>query len=410
MNFHISIYIKNFFVTLFWFILTFSVGLSVYAFYMKETEIAGFYFKNPVFDFVYSIPLWVYIIICFTFSSILSVFIFVELSIYNSIQRERFNKLNLTYNRFFNYVLTNYFLNDIYKKKEFRRFFFKRIKPFLKNRVQLLSFFESYLKIQETLLIDLSYDFKLLVKYLKLTPKIESFLYNKNFDDKILAMKIISYLRLRTYNKQILKFAQSNNFALRTEAYASLIRLMETDEHLLNLIGTKYNLSLLDVNIIVNAILKNNKMNINYNALIFSENINQTMIGLLLAKYRYKKTTTNLKLIKNYLGNSNLILNRIAWDTALTIVPEDDMIDLIIAHFKNEIDDIKILILQKSKNIASKRYIHFLQEIIQQQPLLIKIEALRIIFENDFDLLATFANSKDKEIEKAYNEVSSIYI
>lgn len=115
-------------------------------------------------------------------------------------------------------------------------------------------------------------------------------------------------------------------------------------------------------------------------------------------------------MIKNYLGNSNLILNRIAWDTALTIVPEDDMIDLIIAHFKNEIDDIKILILQKSKNIASKRYIHFLQEIIQQQPLLIKIEALRIIFENDFDLLATFANSKDKEIEKAYNEVSSIYI
>lgn len=128
-----------------------------------------------------------------------------------------------------------------------------------------------------------------MVKYLKLTHKIESFIYNKNFDDKILAMKIISYLRLRTYNKQILKFAQSNNFALRTEAYASLIRLMETDEHLLNLIGTKYNLSLLDVNIIVNAILKNNKMNINYNALIFSENINQTMIGLLLAKYRYKK-------------------------------------------------------------------------------------------------------------------------
>ena len=52
---------------------------------------------------------FVYIIICFTFSSILSVFIFVELSIYNSIQRERFNKLNLTYNRFFNYILTNYF-------------------------------------------------------------------------------------------------------------------------------------------------------------------------------------------------------------------------------------------------------------------------------------------------------------
>ncbi|HOT88884.1 MAG TPA: hypothetical protein PL028_05025, partial [Bacteroidales bacterium] len=324
MNFHISIYIKNFFVTLFWFILTFSVGLSVYAFYMKETEIAGFYFKNPVFDFVYSIPLWVYIIICFTFSSILSVFIFVELSIYNSIQRERFNKLNLTYNRFFNYILTNYFLSDIYKKKVFRRFFFKRIKPFLKNRIQLLSFFESYLKIQETLSIDLSYDFKLLVKYLKLTHKIESFIYNKNFDDKILAMKIISYLRLKIYNKQILKFAQSKNFALRTEAYASLIRLMETDEYLMYLIGTKYNLSLLDVNIIVNAILKNNKMNINYHALIFSENMNQIMIGLLLAKYRYKKNTTNLKLIKNYLGNSNLILNRIAWDTALTIVPEDD--------------------------------------------------------------------------------------
>ena len=47
---------------------------------------------------------------------------------------------------------------------------------------------------------------------------------------------------------------------------------------------------------------------------------------------------------------------------------------------------------------------------MREQTLLVKVEAMKVIFNNDFDLLSGFTNSKDEEIIKAYNETSCMFI
>ena len=151
-------------------------------------------------------------------------------------------------------------------------------------------------------------------------------------------------------------------------------------------------------------------MNIDYRAILSSNNPRKIMVGLILAKFRYRKNKNNLALILNHIGNPDPLYSGLAWDPLLTLVPEDDAVDIIIHYFEDEPEDVKLLILKKSRDILNKRFYSFLRKIIEHQPLLVKIEALRTIFLNDFDMLSTFENSQNEEIIMAYNEVSNIFI
>ena len=185
---------------------------------------------------------------------------------------------------------------------------------------------------------------------------------------------------------------------------------MKNDENLVKFIGEKHQLSMLDMNIIVNAVLKNFKINIDYKALLSSNNQRKNMIGLMLAKYRYRKNKRNVILILHHIGNSNELLSELAWDALLTIVPDEDAIDIIIDRFDKEPEDIKRLILKNSYNIDNERFNELLIKIIINETLLIKIEAMKILFKNNFDLSATFINSEDRDIQMAYKETISIYM
>ena len=402
-------YIKSTLNKLFWFVLILLFAILFYAFYQHKTELLVFNFVNPYYEFIHGFPFWVYIVFCFTFLAIICVFIFFILSLYLSVKRNRESALKEKYFSFFAYILTSYFLSDLYKKETHRFNLFQKIKPFLRTRIQLVSFLDAYLTIQETLTLNLSDDFKLLMNHFNLQKKIESFIYNSNFDEKILAMKMLSYLRLNTRNAQIRKIAESKNHALRTEANAAIIRLMEKDELLVRFIGEKHHLSFLDINIIVNAILKNHKMNIDYRALLSKKNIRKNMVGLILAKYRYRENKSNVTLILNHIDAPNPTIKELAWDALLSIVPEGEALDIIIDHFENEPEDIKLLILQRSRNVINKRFFNFLNEIIYHQPLLVKIEILKIILKNGFDAREKYEKAQDEELKMALNEVTCVF-
>jgi hypothetical protein len=342
--------------------------------------------------------------------SVLFVFIFIAQSSYYNFVRNRTNTLRVKYEKEFSVFFSKLFLSDLYKTKESREVFYNNIRPLLKTRIQLVAFFDTYLRFQETLAVNLSEEFKILMATLKLQHKIEWFMYHRELDDKILAMKMLSYLRIQTQNKRILKYAQSKNIALRTEAYATLIRLMEDGEHLTKFIGEKHSLSLLDFNIIVNAVLKNNKMTIDYRALLASKKTRKIMIGLILAKYRFRKNKNNLMLIINHLYSNDEHLKLLAWEALLTLVPEDDAVDLVIDEFEKQTDVVKIAIIRNSKKIMTKKYLNFFKDIVKQQTLLVKIEIMRTFFEYDIDIFSSFQNSEDYEIEMAYNEISNIYL
>jgi len=223
-------------------------------------------------------------------------------------------------------------------------------------------------------------------------------------------MKALSYLRINTHNQQIIKYADSKNIALRTEAYAALVRLMERGEHLTNFIGKKHSLSLLDFNVIVSAVLKNNKMDVDYRALLSSKQTRKNMIGLILAKYKYRRNRKNLTLIINHIDSKDEYKRELAWEALLSLVPEEDAVDLIITEFENQTDDSKLTIVRNSQNIINPQFLNYLKSVIDRQSLLIKIEILRVFYKNDFDLLLFYEKSDDEEIRMAYNEITNIYL
>lgn len=384
--------------------------LFAYYFYKPEINLFGLQITNSYYSLITAYPVWIYLIICFTVLSIIFVFIFISLSLYYSFIREKRSQLKLKYTQLFATFLTKLFLSDSYKTDEQRIAFYKENKRYFKTRIQLIDFIDTYLRIQELLAANLSTDFKKLIQLFNLQHKIESFLYHKYVDDRILSMKIISYLRIDTHNKQIIKNGESKNVALRTEAYAALIRLMENGEHLINFIGEKHSLSLLDFNIIVNAILKNNKLSINYRALLASKQSRKNMIGLILAKYKFRKNRNNLTLIINHLYGIDEYQKQLAWDALLTLVPEEDAVDMVIDEFEKQTEEIKLIILKNSQSIINQKFLDFLSTIITQQTLLVKIEIIRIIYQHQFSLLSSIENSDDYEIKIAYNEITNIYI
>ncbi|MPL92725.1 hypothetical protein SDC9_38838 [bioreactor metagenome] len=395
---------------LFWFIVIALYLALFYIFYFPETTISGIHFTNPFYEFIQQFPGWIYFVFCFIVVSVSFIFIFIARSLYFTIKRERETAQRKRYYKFFSYILTNYFLSDYFNTEARKRRLFRKVKPYLKKRSQLTSFIEAHLKIQETLAMDLSGELLHLIDRLQLMKKIESFLYQGEFDDKILAVKIISYLRINSSDEQIMKLARSKNVALRTEAYAALIRLMKNDEYLLHFIGEKFELSMLDINVIVNSVLKNQKINIDYKALLSFKNINKNKLGLILAKYRYSSNTENTALITGFIGNSDPGIRLLAWDALLSVISINETADLIIERFENETEEIKLLILQKSEIITDSRISAFLSEAIYRQPLLVKIETLRILFKSDINLLAKFDGVTDDELAKAYKEVSCVFI
>ncbi len=395
---------------LFWLIITALFLVLFYIFYYPETTFSGMHFTNPFYPFIQQFPEWIYFVFCFIVVSVSFIFIFTGRSLYFTINREQEAAQKERYYRFFSYVLTNYFLSDFYKSELRKRHLIRIIKPHLRKRTQLASFIEAHLRIQETLAMDLSGDLIFLIDRLQLQKKIETFLYQGEFDDKILAVKIISYLRINSNDKQIMKLARSKNIALRTEAYAALIRLMKNDEYLLNFIGEKFKLSMLDINVIVNSVLKNQKFNIDYKALLSSGNINKNKLGLMLAKYRFSSNTENTALIMKFIDHSDPAIRMLAWDALLSVVSINEVADLIMNRFEKETEENKLIVLQKSEIITDNRISDFLSSAIYSQPLLVKIEILRILFKSDINLLAKYDGITDDELALAYKEVSCVFI
>jgi hypothetical protein len=382
----------------------------VYFFYQPYVLIADFVFQNPFYAQTSAMPVWLYLIVYFIIISIINVFIFVSLSAYFNSQREKTKKIRIYYEKLFAENIVDYLLSEKHDSKTHFDAFLSVLKPLLRNKIQLESFFSAYTKTQETLALNLSEKFIVLLTELDLIKQIKLFLYSNKLDDRILAMKMYSYLRIGDYEKRISKYARSNNYALRTEAFAALVRLMNEDHHLVTFIGEKYNLSMLDINVIVNAVLKNFKMNINYQALLSSPLSRKVIVGLMLAKHRYKKEYRNLILILNQIGSKDNLLNKLAWDSFLSLVPENEAVDIIIDRFKTEPIDVKLMILKQSHKLQDQRFFEFLGEVIKNEELPLKVEAMKILFKNNFEMLAKYSNNQESKIKLAFQEVSDINI
>ena len=370
--------------------------------YLPEVNILGLHLSNPIYD-IYN---WWMILIFYLISlCLLGVFIFIMLSVYFTYKREKAQKKSDHLRQLFVNMITNYLYTDKYKKMFEKRSFYRRVNNFAKSKAEIEAFYAAITKIQETVAVNHSSDFKNLLIGVGLYDKIDKFLYSFNLSDRILAMRIISYLRIRNdrYNRRIHKYADVENFAQRTEAYAAIIRLMEDEKELAEFIGKKHNLSMLDINVIVNAVIKNAKMTIDYNDLLLSSLKRKAIIGILLSKFRQREETKDL--LVGHLENDDDQLRELAWDSYLELASPDEALEEILNKFQAESDDIQLKILKNSYKIKDVRYLEFLKKSINIVSLPVKVEAMKILFKDNFDSIADFLISEDPDVLMAIKEV-----
>ncbi len=415
-RFIVSSFAKKIFTVFLRLLLILLVLIPVYFFYQPQISIFDVTINNPFYKYIESLEVWLYLILYFSIVSFINIFILFSLSIYFDYKKEKAAKMRERYEKFFAERLTEYLLFEKYNDENKTDEFVKSIKQFTKKRIQIDAIFSTYTKIQETLALDLSEKFKLVLKKLGIYNKQKLFLYSNNNDERIIAMKMLSYLRIQDHKERITYYSKSKNHALRTEAYAALIRLMEKDDVLTAFIKQKHDLSLLDINVVINAVLKNFKTKIDYESLLNSTLLRKTIIGSLLVKYRNLNQYNKLLLnhIKN--GNSNIkgnhyiLLRNIVWDAFLETADENVALEAITSHLNIEPDEVKQVILEKSYKIKDKRLTELISNIIESLTLINKVEALKILFNTDVNRFIDFKYSENKETVKAFNEVSDINI
>ena len=418
----------------------------IHFFYNPAVLAFGVEITNPIYNLVKDFPLWLYLTSYFIAISLINVFIFLSLSLYYSYKQARRNRLKTKYEAFFATKLCEYFLTEKYRIPELRglvldsiitrnekdkteselknkitdyiltekyddektrKELFNSLLPNLKNQLQIESLLNVYTKYQEMMAEDLSGKFKELMHALKIDKHVKTLLYAKDLDGRILALKVLSYTGNTEYKNRIISYSQHKNYALRTHAIAALIRLMDSDKFLLSLIGEKHKLSLLDINVVVNSVINNFSKDIDLEYLIKSANDRKKIEGLMLAKYRLARKK---HLYIHHVGNDKNLIRKIEWHLIISLLPPEEVIERIVTNFKKENDSVKLTILEEANHLYNKDFHQFLQNIIELEPLLLKIQAMKILFKHNVNGLADYFDTDNKEIKMALNEVTDIYI
>ena len=408
MFFLIKTYLKNH-VKHWLFIAAFGFPVLVFLFLTNPGfSIWGYFIENPIYN---KFPVWAVVIFVFIIFSLASFFMFFVINIFLTSTRKKTDKQSKRLQGLFIRLVISYLYPVEYSIDEEHKTI-ARIKKFLYNSFSKKEFLISITRIAEDINTDFSYQFKSLILKLKLDRIVTTLLYSANLSEKVLAMHIIYYLDLsnESYIKKIMKYSESHNFALRLESYITMIRLMKDEGQLVEFIGKKYSLSMLDINVIVNAILNNPMLKIDFIKLLSSEKTRKILIGLLMAQYKYRDNSRSIILILNQLDNENLMVKKLAWDAYLSLVPEKEGFDLIKEHY-HELDyNVKIMIIKHFDFYNNQPEIDFLDEIILSEPVSIKIEALKKMFKLNMKTFIKYVEIEDPIMVSVCSEVIDLNI
>ena len=377
-----------------------------YFFYLPEINIGETTVGNPFYSYVISLKWWQYIVVYTTFLSVFSVIVFLVLSLYVSTKKEYFKKRRFAYRLLLSEKLIEYIYGDIDDNRgsgvDFINFFKEEIKTNLSKEV----LFSVIVELQETVADNLSGKLTRLFEELRLEKDLIYFLYSRNMSEKIIAIKVISYLNIKGFEDILLKYSKSNNYVLRTEAIPAIIRLMG-EEGLKALLHHKYPISKLDVNVIVNAILNNKIDKIDYISMFKSENPRLLAIGLLLVKFNSKAEYKYL--VREVLHNKSEYLRDIAWDVFSFLATSKDDFIFMTENFDMETSGNKLTIIKGlSRSVDIEYFYEFLDKVVERERGILKKEALDIFFENSIERLYSYRESKNKDVVAAYKEVIDI--
>ena len=385
------------------------VLLLAYFFYVPSVQLFGYELVNPFYDNLMYLSWWLHLMAFITIVSTVISLVFLFASFYFNIKMQRREEKEKEYELRFTKKLVAYlysdFLLDRVKNEDYYRYF----KKLANSRMASEIFFRIVVRMQKH--IDEDFRMKLtdLLDNTGLRNRIEYSLYSNNVSEKIIALKVIAYMGVRGYDKKISKYINSKNYALRNEAIVTYVKLSETN-NLDFLLDQKYHISKLGLNSIINAVDSNLKEDkIDYDSMLKSDSSRVNVAGVMLVKDRSKAEYKDM--IKTAINNDDSLLNEVAWDVYTSLGKTEADLHFLISRFDKESQGNKVNIMKCIKDFdQNDELLEFLDKVIKNESVLIKIYALRLLFEKNMNRLFTYQNMKDERIAIAYKEVADFNI
>lgn len=391
-------------------VLSFIIVIALtYFFYVPSVEVFGHSFNNPIYPYFEYLVWWKHLIVYFTIICFTNAFIFLLASFYYIIKKDRALKKEKDYSFSFTQKMIGYLYSDHFKNQSDVDDYFKYFRKNVKGKLALSIFFDVIVKIQNLISEDFRMKFNELIDHIKVRKDIEYFLFSKNLSEKIIALKIISFLGLHKYDDTISKYIKSKNYALRNEAVMAYMRLSESN-NLDFLMSHKYHLSTLQINSIINAVNRSLKDDeTDYGKMMESGSARINVAGAMLIGDKTKPEYREL--IKSALTDKDSMLREVAWEAYANIGKSENDIDYMLSSFENETQENKQTILKGLKGVElNEALMNFLDKIVKTESILIKIFALRLIFEDDMNNFLAYQKIEDAKIAIACREVADFNI
>ncbi len=405
-----------------------------YFFFYSSIDIFGYEANNPVYQYSEQLKWWLHIIVYFIIFSVFSSFAFITLSFYFVKKRDSVENIEKVYEVKFTEKLIEYIYFDLLNPSHNKNYYANFFKNSVDSKLAQEVFFTTIIRLQVLTSEDLSIKLTWLVETSGLKSGFEYFLYSYNKSEQIIAVKIISYLRLdkhkeaiakylnkfdktprknhriktRLYEEAMAKYMNSKNLSLRNESTIALIRLSKA-ENLSKLLSNRQEISRLGINSIVNTIEKVKNDNVEIKEIINSPKTRVAAIGVLLAQ-SYNKTEYK-ECIKGLLDSEDPLLCEIAWEVFVYFANTNKDIDFMMDRYNDQTHQNKFTIINALHKFEFSDSIkEFLDYIIINEDIEMKVIAMQILFAVDFMLLLPYKNSSDKKVVNSYKEVTDLII
>jgi len=385
------------------------IGALTYFFYVPSVEVFERSINNPIFQYFQYLSWWKHLVVYFTIICFINAFIFLIASFYYNYKKDKTLKKEKDFSFNFTQKMISYLYSDHFNSQSDNEEYYRYFRKNVKGRLAISVFFDVIVKIQNLISEDFRMKFNDLIDEIKVRNNLEYFLYSKNLSEKLLALKMISFLGIHKYDSSIEKFIKSKNYALRNEAVMAYMRLAESN-NLDFLLSQQYHLSTLQINAIINSVersLKDDKTN--YGKLMDSNQSRVNVAGAMLIGD--KDQPEYRQLLKTALADKNNMLREVAWEAYANIGKTENDIAFMLSNFENETQENKQTILKGLKGVELNDSLkEFLDKIVKNESILIKIFALRLIFEDDMNNFIAYQKLNDVKIGIACREVADFNI
>lgn len=374
-------------------------------FFLPDLEVLGFYFINPIYLYFEYMPWYIYVLVYFTIFAMVSGIILLIASFYYNRHTAKRQQKEKVLEEEFSERLIQYFYNDYFNHNTTRQDHIDFFNSKLKSRIAVSVLLKSIVRTQDMISEDFRTKINELLIDTNVKHRVEYYLYSYNVSNRILALKIISLLGLRKYDAKIKKFIKSRNFALRNEAVLTWVKLSETN-NLDFLFDQKEHISALSINAIFNAIDRNIKADqIDYNRMMTSSSPRVSTTGAMLLKDG--SNPEQKELLKSNLDRDDSVLREVAWQSYISTQHNEEDVVYLLNRFKEETQVNKVNILNALKKVElDAKMINFLDEVIRKESMLLKITALKMLFDHNIKLFFNYQSMDDKRIALACKEVT----